>query len=94
MTAVPYLVHADLDKPHRCPSCHRSGASEVTNWKVKVWRAYTCPHCGQRFARRLGLPWHPDGWSYRCSTRIEIGWLRFVARPAERAYWWLRGDRG
>ncbi|WNI19224.1 hypothetical protein [Actinacidiphila sp. ITFR-21] len=92
LTAVPYLVRADLDKPHRCPACWTSGASEATGRTVRVWRAYTCPHCGQRFARRPLLRWYPEG-RYGWRTRWWVSRQRFVRRPAERAYWWLRGLR-
>jgi hypothetical protein len=58
-TARPWPVHADRDKPHRCPAC----------WRVAVqddflpWVMYTCCGCadpgcgcGQQFSARPWLP--------------------------------------
>lgn len=90
VNVVPYLVRADLDKPHRCPACYRSGASEITDWRVKVWRTYECPWCGQRFARRPLLPVHPDGWAYSWRVRYGAHFRHCVRYPVENAWWYVR----
>lgn len=86
MTAVRYLVRADLDKPHRCPSCYRSGASEATGWVIKPWHVYTCPYCGQRFARRLFLPVHPEGFHYSRRLRLELWSAHWFTRPLTKVW--------
>jgi ribosomal protein L37AE/L43A len=89
MSAVRYLVRADLDKPHRCPSCYQSGASQETDWAVKIWHAYTCPRCGQRFARRLFLPVHPEGFHYGYRVRFSVWFRHWFINPLGKL-WWLR----
>jgi hypothetical protein len=77
-TARPWPVHADRDKPHRCPAC----------WRVAVqddflpWVMYTCCGCadpgcgcGQQFSARpwlpgiSGEPGHPIRNTRHCAAR-------------------------
>lgn len=78
----PYLVHADSDKPHRCPACWRV----AVRGGVLPWRAYTCcdcddPQCGcgQRFARRPWLPYldNEPGRPFRYMARSvkDAAWM-------------------
>lgn len=55
---VPWTVHADSDKPHRCPNCWL-----VSGWVP--WKTMTCCNCnepgcpggcGQKYASRPWLP--------------------------------------
>jgi hypothetical protein len=78
----PYVVHADSDKPHRCPACWRVA---VDDGPVLPWRVYACcgcddPSCGcgQRFARRPWLPYFDDEPGHP---------LRYVARAAKDGLW-------
>jgi hypothetical protein len=56
---VPWLVHSDWDQPRRCPGCWSVAAVYASGRPMRRWRVYTCPKCGQRFARRPFLPWYP-----------------------------------
>jgi hypothetical protein len=72
MSETPGLIHADSDKPHRCPACW-----SVTEDKVALLRIMRC-ECGQRFAIRPWLPYadedrqHPAVHMARAATK----WLR------------------
>ena len=78
----PYLVHADPDKPHRCPACWRV----AVRGGVLPWRSYTCCDCedlscgcGQRFARRPWLPYFDNepGHPFRYAVRSakDAAWM-------------------
>ena len=79
---VPWIAHADLDKPHRCPACWTGAAVYETDGTMRYWRVYTCPRCGQRYAKRFYLR-HYDGGAAG-GRRAPFAWLRYI---------WLRRCR-
>jgi hypothetical protein len=90
---VPWPVHADCNKPHKCPAC-RSYAGvydqlEQTGGHVRYWRMYTCQNDGQRFARRFYLREHPCD---RCRVRDHIRLRLRIARWGLERWWfdWRR----
>lgn len=59
---------ADIDKPHRCPTCW---AVAVEGEPVRWWRVYRCCRCNSRFARWPWLaPVLPDV-GIRCECRLN-----------------------
>lgn len=103
--AQPYLAHADSDKPHRCPNCWTGAAVyDSPGGRFQYWRAYTCPRCGQRYAKRPFLRWYrrpgeePAGfWDGRFPVRWW--WYDMVLRPvrglrySSEYYGWREGLR-
>lgn len=90
-TCVPWVVHADIDKAHRCPVCRDSGGiqDQMTAYGYP-WRnrhVFTCTRCGQRFAWRWYLPSYPhNGDTLR--NRVA-GWSRHLGYKLEGLYpWW------
>lgn len=72
---VPWLVHTDCDKRHRCPVCRHSGGFQEqmaqTGGYIRSWHVYTCQECGQRAANRFYLREHPCD---RCRPFSHIRW--------------------
>jgi hypothetical protein len=82
---IPWLVHADCNKAHKCPVCGSYAGIddqlEQAGGRVRYWRVYTCQTDGQRFARRFYLREHPCD---RCR------WSSHVRSRLRRARWHLR----
>ena len=72
---VPWPVHADCNKAHKCPVCGSYagvyGQLEQTGGRVRYWRMYTCQRDGQQFARRFYLREHPCD---RCRPFSHVRW--------------------
>jgi predicted RNA-binding Zn-ribbon protein involved in translation (DUF1610 family) len=76
---VPWVVIADLDKPHRCPACWAGAAVYDAKWRTMRWgHAYTCPRCGQRYGKGF---WRRN----RAGKHQVFSWLRYI--------WWWRKKR-
>jgi hypothetical protein len=90
---IPWLVHADCDKAHKCPVC-RSYAGiddqlDRDGGRIRYWRMYTCQHDGQRFARRFYLREHPCDRCRRFShTRFRVRRMRL-----DLGNWWYEWRR-
>lgn len=85
--AVPWLVHTDCDKRHRCPVCSTSGGWQNqmarTGGHIKRWHVYTCQACGQRASQRFYLREHP------CDRCPMFSHLRRVPRHVTRSINWF-----
>lgn len=91
--AVPWLVHTNCDKRHRCPVCCHSGGFQgemaATGGYIKDWHTYTCTICGQRTAKRFYLREHPCD---RCRPFSHIRWRVHYSR-LRLSNWWYEQRR-
>jgi len=90
---VPWPVHADCNKAHKCPVCSSYAGVydqlEQTGGRVAYWRMYTCQRDGQRFARRFYLREHPCD---RCRMFSHVRWRLRRARM-DLGNWWYEWRR-
>ncbi|MGW4270833.1 hypothetical protein ACWEGQ_00345 [Streptomyces seoulensis] len=62
------VLRWNVDKPHRCPTCHTIAISRE---RPKSWRIYTCCQCRTRFTRWPRLaPFLPNA-GLACSTHRQ-----------------------
>lgn len=91
-TRVPWIVHTDIDKAHRCPVCCTSGGiqDQMTEfgYPSQTRHVFTCERCGQRFAHRWYLRSYPrNGDTLR--NRIYHRLVRRTRWKLEGMYpWW------
>lgn len=76
--SVPWLVHTDIDKAHRCPVCTTMAGIkdelEQYGYPGNDNHIYTCTICGQRFSRRWYLRSYP-GNGDRFVNRVRLWWM-------------------
>lgn len=95
--AVPWLVHADCNKAHKCPVCKSyAGINEqldATDGRVRYWHVYICEMCSQRFARRFYLHEHPcDGHRWEYWDHFKLFWrTAWSQKYYHGPRWWTHG---
>lgn len=94
---IPWLVHADCNKAHKCPVCKSyAGINEqldATDGRVRYWHVYICEMCGQRFARRFYLHEHPcDGHRWEYWDHFKLFWrTAWSQKYYHGPRWWTHG---
>lgn len=83
----PWIVHADPDKPHRCPNCWL--VSGYVPWKIMTCcncNEPGCPGgCGQRYASRPWLPYYSQEQGHP---------VKYTFWKAKEALWAFKLDKG
>lgn len=80
--SVPWVVHTDINKAHRCPVCC-TGAGvweeiEQHGYPRRNRHVFTCTRCGQRFTDRWWLPGYPgNGDGYKNRMMTVVWWNRW-----------------
>jgi hypothetical protein len=90
---IPWPVHADCNKAHKCPVCGSYAGIddqlEQTGGRVRYWRMYTCQTDGQQFAKRFYLREHPCD---RCRRFSHVR-HRFRMARLDLSNWWYEMRR-